>query len=77
MAANQITNGDRIFVGQVLIIRGGAGQPPAGAIIHIVQRGDTLNRLARRYAITVAQLKAWNTLKTDVIYIGQRLIVGP
>lgn len=77
MAANKITNADRIYVGQVLIVRGGPGQPPVGAIVYVVQRGDTLNRLARRYNTTVAQLKLWNNLKTDVIFVGQRLIVGP
>ncbi len=77
--ANNIKNADRIYVGQVLIIRGGAAgtTPSAAQVIHVVQRGDTLNRLARRYNTTVAQIKAWNTLKTDIIYIGQRLVVGP
>lgn len=77
MAANNLKNADRIYIGQVLVIRGGAGQSAAGVIIHVVQRGDTLNRLARRYNLSVAQIKAWNSLKTDVIYVGQRLIVGP
>jgi peptidoglycan endopeptidase LytE len=78
MAANNITDANRIFIGQVLVIRGGTpGAPSAGPRIHVVVRGDVLSRLARTYGTTVAQIKLWNNLKSDLIYVGQRLIVGP
>ncbi len=78
MAANNIKDANRIYVGQVLVIRGGAtGQPPSGATVYVVQRGDTLTRIARLYNTTVAQLKLWNNLRSDIIYVGQRLTVGP
>jgi len=45
-------------------------------IYYKVKRGDTLERIARRYGTTVRQLKRWNNLRSDRIYVGQRLIVG-
>lgn len=41
--------------------------------IHKVKQGDTLSQLARKYRCTVAQLKLWNGLKSDLIRIGQKL----
>jgi membrane-bound lytic murein transglycosylase D len=42
---------------------------------HSVKSGDVLSKLAIKYNTTVSQLKKWNNLKNDNIYIGQRLIV--
>lgn len=42
---------------------------------YVVKRGDNLSRLARRFGVTVDALKAANGLKTDVIRIGQVLII--
>lgn len=77
MAANNIRDPNRIFVGQVLIIRGGNATPDTTVVYYTVVSGDNLSRIARRYRVTVAQLKLWNNLQSDVIYPGQRLIVGP
>ena len=41
--------------------------------IHIVQKGDTLYRLSRRYNISVGKLKKINDLKSNDIHIGQQL----
>jgi len=42
---------------------------------YVVQRGDTLSRVATRMNTTVAQLRAANGLRGDLINIGQKLIV--
>ncbi|MER1984434.1 MAG: LysM peptidoglycan-binding domain-containing protein [Solibacillus sp.] len=42
---------------------------------HTVGKGDTLTKIAQKNNITVAQLKQWNTLTSDVIYVGQTLTV--
>jgi membrane-bound lytic murein transglycosylase D len=42
---------------------------------HQVRRGDTLTAIARRYATTVASIKDWNNLRSDVIRVGQRLTI--
>ncbi|HYN88279.1 MAG TPA: LysM peptidoglycan-binding domain-containing protein [Ardenticatenaceae bacterium] len=55
-----------------------AAPPKQGTpIYHVVQRGETLGIIARRYGVTVNQLVAWNNIPNpDFIQIGQRLIVG-
>lgn len=44
---------------------------------HIVQNGETLSRIAKKYNTTVDQLKDWNNISpdNDNISIGQELIV--
>ncbi|HEY67838.1 MAG TPA: LysM peptidoglycan-binding domain-containing protein [Thermoflexia bacterium] len=47
-----------------------------GPIIHVVQRGENLFRIALRYGVTVDALTAANGLSdTGRIYAGQRLVV--
>lgn len=41
--------------------------------IHVVVRGDTLSEIAARYDVSVAQLRALNGIRTDIIRPGQRL----
>ena len=62
-----------------------AAAPPSAAamridsapqkVIHRVRRGDTLYSIAKRYDTTVAELKAWNRLRSNSIQIGQRLTI--
>ncbi|MGE7624828.1 LysM peptidoglycan-binding domain-containing protein [Viridibacillus sp. NPDC096237] len=46
------------------------------AVYYTVQKGNTLSSIARKYNTSVASLKNWNNLKSDTIYIGQKLIIG-
>ena len=43
--------------------------------VHTVKKGETLSSIAKKYHISVANLKKWNNLKKDVISIGQRLTI--
>jgi len=43
--------------------------------IHIVKRGDTLSGLAHQYKVRIADIQKWNNLKSDVIKIGQKLVI--
>lgn len=42
---------------------------------YVVQAGDTLYGIAKRFSMTVEQLKQINNLTSDVIKVGQQLIV--
>ena len=42
-------------------------------ITHIVKRGDTLEKIAGRYSVTIAEVKKWNNLRSSKIVIGQKL----
>jgi len=44
-------------------------------ITHTVKSGQTLSYIARRYGVSVSQIKTWNHLRSDVIRVGQRLTI--
>ncbi|MCC7327968.1 MAG: LysM peptidoglycan-binding domain-containing protein [Burkholderiales bacterium] len=49
---------------------------PAGrTFYYTVQRGDTLNRIAAHYDVTVEELKSWNSMKSDRLATGRKLRV--
>ena len=50
-----------------------AGTGAIGKGVYIVKKGDTLSGIAKRRKVSVATIKKWNKLKSDNIYIGQRL----
>lgn len=41
-----------------------------------VKKGDTLGSIAKKYHVSVAQIKKWNGLKSDMIREGQKLRIG-
>lgn len=48
--------------------------PPPGRQVNFkVGKRDSLNSIARRYRVSVAQLKSWNNLKHDSVAAGQTL----
>ena len=76
--ANSLTT-DVISVGQVLAIPGAVARPATTGTDYIVQPGDTLFLIARRYGTTVQALMSANNLTSTNIYVGQRLRIpgGP
>lgn len=44
--------------------------------VYTVKSGDTLSKIAKTYGVTVANLKKWNHLSSDLIVIGQQLRVS-
>ena len=78
---------DTIYVGQKLAVSGQVKEetkPSAGtpsnntgstATQHTVKAGNTLSGLAKQYGTTVANLKSVNNLKSDTIYVGQKLVI--
>jgi len=42
-----------------------------------VQAGDALSKLAVQYGVTVAEIRRWNKLKSDTIYVGRELTIHP
>lgn len=43
--------------------------------VYRVKSGDTLGGIANRYRVKVTQIKSWNSLKSDFLKIGQKLIL--
>jgi LysM repeat protein len=80
MELNQIQNANYIWVGQPLLIRGTAPEPPSdpsrGTGHYSVQPGDTLAAIARRFGSTAAILAALNNITNpELIHVGQSLIL--
>lgn len=50
---------------------------PDGSIVHTVQEGDTLFGLALLYGTTVDRIKALNGLESDLLSVGQELLIRP
>lgn len=83
-AANNLTS-TVIFPGQVLRIPTTPTEPPPpqpgppapgpGTTTYVVQPGDTLFLIARRFNTTVARLRELNNLASDFILAGQILVV--
>ncbi len=59
-------------LGQILLIPSAEEVP---GDIYIVQAGDSLYSISRRYGITVDELKRLNNLTSNALSIGQRLVV--
>jgi len=77
-AANNIADPSRIYVGQRLVIpvAGVAELPAAAGATHVVQRGENLYRIARRYGTTVQALAQINTIyNPGHIVTGQKLVI--
>lgn len=85
--SNRLVNPNTIWVGQQLTIPAAstAAEPeptptPAaaaeGPTIHVVQAGETLSIIARRYGVSVDALVATNGLgSSDLIGVGMQLII--
>lgn len=48
----------------------------ADAATYIVQKGDTLSKIANNYQVTIEDIKKWNNLSKDTIYVAQKLKVA-
>lgn len=76
---------DTIYVAQKLEIQKQAtteGKNPTPstsvkptASSHTVAKGDTLSKIAKQYNVTIKDIRDWNKLETDTIYIGQVLTI--
>jgi membrane-bound lytic murein transglycosylase D len=73
-----------IRVGQVLRVpsRGGVetappvpAAKPGETVTHVVRNGDNLFQIAKAYGTTVEKIKADNGLVSDIIAVGQKLVI--
>ncbi len=69
---NNLTS-DILSIGQKLQVK--EGTPSTNTTFYIVKAGDNLYSIARQYGLTVGELKSLNNLTSDLLSIGQQLIV--
>ncbi len=48
----------------------------SGKMTHVLQQGETLYSLSKKYTIDIDQIRTWNNLQDNTLSIGQLLIVG-
>jgi LysM repeat protein len=76
IAANQLKEPYQIFPGQKLIVPQAEASSSDGRTTHIVQKGDTVWGIARKYGLTPEEIIAANQLKEPYrIFPGQELII--
>ncbi len=87
MTVNNISDPDRIMLGQKLVLPADAGPAAAprpapvrpvvtgGAGTYTVQPGDSLSVIAWRSGVKVADLKRVNNLTSDLIMVDQKLVI--
>jgi LysM repeat protein len=52
-------------------------EPRRGTRSHVVQAGETLFGIARRYGVTVDAIRRANQMETDQVRTGQRIVIPP
>ncbi len=76
---NNLTE-NSISIGQELVIKESSPDKKSknlkGQKIHIVEQSQTLYSISKIHEVTAAQLRQWNDLDSDVLDIGQTLIVS-
>ncbi|CDQ38525.1 C40 family peptidase [Virgibacillus salexigens] len=55
---------------------GSSGSGNSASKTYVVKSGDSLSVIAGKHGVTVANLKKWNNLSSDLILIGQKLSIG-
>jgi membrane-bound lytic murein transglycosylase D len=80
LAWNNLTLDSKLADGQKLIIKtiGKTAetqpqQPADEFIIHTVDAGEWLFRIAQKYGVKMAQIREWNNLTDDAVKVGQQL----
>ncbi len=71
---NNLTS-DNLRVGQVLKVSSSSDTEPMECIMYIVKKGDSLYSIARKYNTTVDEIKRYNNLTSNLINIGDRIII--
>ena len=64
-----------IQIGQVLKIPTSQGSNPSSTFIYTVKKGDSLYSIAKVYETTVDAIIKQNNLKSNLLSIGQQLVI--
>ena len=66
---------NNIKVGDSLIVNSNNDNNPLECIVYTVKNGDTLYNIAKKYNTSVDELKRYNNLQTNLLNIGDRIVI--
>ncbi|MBK5266915.1 MAG: M23 family metallopeptidase [Acidimicrobiia bacterium] len=76
-SANGISDPNKIWVGQVLQVPTSSANSSAAAVVYVVQPGESLGEIARKFKTTVSAISTLNGITNpNVVYAGTRLRVS-
>lgn len=64
-----------ISIGQTLRVTTNNDSDPLECIVYTVKKGDSLYSISKKYNTTVDEIKRYNNLKTNLLNIGDRIII--
>ena len=68
-------SGNNIKVGDILKVNSNNDTNPLECIVYTVKKGDSLYSISKKYNTTVEEIKRYNNLKTDLLNIGDRIVI--
>ena len=74
--ANELINNRRAEIELLQRTSVNGGYSINGVTYYKIREGDNLGSIAKKFHVSVKQLKAWNGLKSDVIRAGKTLKIG-
>jgi LysM repeat protein len=83
MALNDITDINIVQMGKMLRLTAdvepasNATKPELAEILYVVEKGDTLSKIAKAHSSTIEQIMSDNHLTTDSVHVGQELRILP
>ncbi len=64
-----------LSIGQQLKINNNNDKEPIECIVYTVKKGDNLYNIAKKYNTTVDEIKRYNNLKSNLLNIGDRIVI--
>ena len=68
-------SGNNLSIGQKLIISNNNESNHLECIVYTVKKGDSLYSISKKYNTTVDEIKRYNNLKSNLLNIGDRIII--
>lgn len=75
-----IKHAEAVAPSNPVVIASSGTVTPVGSVVspdrpasYTVDKGDTLSAIARKYSVSLANLRKWNDLKNDILQVGQVL----
>jgi LysM repeat protein len=76
MNTDQLMSGQHLFIANPNLSSFSVTPAPVGTGSYLVRSGDSLWIVSQKTGVSIQDLKQWNSLSNDTIYVGQRLVTS-